>query len=143
MQRAQVLLALLVVLGDDPVGLERNRGERRKPELPADHPVGGGEVSVDVAVGVLALPRDVARILVVDEGSRGLERVERIDDGGQGLVVDLDEGGGILGEIAVLRATTTATGSPTNRTLSTAIGRYGGSALRDARKRVEEAEKVG
>ena len=42
-----------------------------------------------------------------------IERGERIDDGGQRLVVDLDQLQRIFGEVAVGGQTTTATGSPT------------------------------
>ena len=88
----------LVPVGDDRVALDRRAREAGEAEGLADDEVGPREGRVDVAVGERALVDAAGG----DRVEHGLERV----------VLDLDELGRVLGEVAV-SATTTATGSPT------------------------------
>ena len=96
-----------VEVGDRPAALDRRRVRARVVQLqPRDH-VGLGERPVG-ARGVADLPvvDDVAglALLVVadDRGALG-QRLPRVDDGRQRLVVDVDRLAGVLGDVRVVR----------------------------------------
>ncbi len=97
------LLRAAVVLDERHRALERRRREAVEVELPdLDDAVGGLERAVDVAPVEHARPDDVrARVLVQDRRVLVL-RPAGVDQHRQRLVLDLDEVGGVAGELARL-----------------------------------------
>ena len=82
----------LVELDERAVGLERRRVEPVEVELVDLHDlVGLGERGVEVAPLVDALPHEVAAGVLVQHRLRLVERVSRVGDGVERLVLDLDE----------------------------------------------------
>ena len=75
---------------------------------------------------VLTAEGEIVAHLGVEHGGRGVERAHHVGDGGERLVVDLDEGGALLRRGARVVATTATTGSPTQHARSSAIGCSGG-----------------
>ena len=92
-----------VVLDERAVGLERGRVEAVEVELgDRDDVVGLGERGVDVAPRPRAGVRHVPAALVVQDGRVRLERLARVDDDVERLVVDPHELGGVARELARL-----------------------------------------
>ena len=87
-----------VVVGHGTDGLERLSARAAPVECVGDHPVGVGEVVVDLAEGELAVERDVAAQRLVHQRCAVDHRLQRIDDGFQRFVLDDDERGRILGD---------------------------------------------
>ena len=92
-----------VVLDERAVALERRRVEAVEVQLvDRDDVVGLGERRVDVAPLVDAASYGVAAALLVEHGRVLGERLARVDDDVERLVVDLDELGGVARELARL-----------------------------------------
>ncbi len=92
-----------VVLDEGAVALERRRVEAVEVELVDLHDlVGFGERGVQVAPLVDAVPHQVAASLVVQNGRVRLLRDARVRDRIDRLVFDLDELGGVAGQLARL-----------------------------------------
>ena len=71
-------------------------------EAHLDHPVGGAQGGLDVAVGEDALVRAIRRDRLVDPRQAGILGVLGIDDGRERGVLDVDERAGVLDLVAVL-----------------------------------------
>ena len=86
-----------VVETDGAARLQRHPGMAADGEVELDHRMGGGERRIDVAVAVAHGQRRGAAAVVEFAGrvARGQERRQRLD-------LDLDEIGGILGDIGIL-----------------------------------------
>ena len=113
------LARALVVLDERAGALERRRGEAVEVEpLDLHDVVGLGERRVDVAPVEDARPDDV-RARVVVEDRLVLQRLLRVDEHGQRVVLDLDSSAASRASSRVA-AQTAATGSPMCRTLPTA-----------------------
>ena len=70
-------------------------------EARLDHPVGGAQRGLHVAVSEDALVRAIARDRLVDPGQAWILGALGIDDGRERRVLDLDEGAGVLDLVAV------------------------------------------
>ena len=91
-----------VVVGQDRARLQRHAGVAAGVEGGLHHLVRGVERIVDLAGLVHALKAQVVAELGVDRRLRRLQRRLHVDHRRQRLVVDLDPGGGILGQRAGL-----------------------------------------
>ena len=84
-----------------PLVLERSRGEAVEVQALDPHDlVGLGERRVVVAAVELALPDHVRADVVVEERRRGIGRALGVEHRLERLVVDLDELGGVAGQLA-------------------------------------------
>ena len=102
-RRHRPLPRAAVELDERPVELERRRVEAVEVELAdLDDVVGLGERRVDVAPLPDARVRHVAAALLVEHRRVGLERLARVDDDVERLVVDHHELGRVAGELARL-----------------------------------------
>ena len=113
MRRLVLERATAGVVGGDRAARLHRRVRDAVLDVPArDDPVGGGEHRVDVSPRHDALGGDVRLELVPKRSARRIGGVIHGDDGGERLVVDVDELGRVGGDGRV-SATTTAIGSPT------------------------------
>ena len=91
-----------LVVGDDPVRLDRRRAVPLPAQRLGDDEVGAGEGAVGVAVAERPVDDDVRADLLVQQRLRRVERVLDGDDGVERLVVGEDELGCVLGQVARL-----------------------------------------
>ena len=90
------LAGLRVEVGDDPARLERRRVATRVDDVPRDDGVGVGEGTVGGLL-VARLPGragevvGLALLVVADQGRVVVERLARVDDGRERLVLDVDQ----------------------------------------------------
>ena len=102
------LAGLRVEVGDDPARLQRGRVAARVDDVAADDRVGLGERPVG-GVRVAGLPRRagevvaLAGLVVADQRRVVVERLARVDHGGQRLVLDVDERQRVVGRVLVGR----------------------------------------
>jgi hypothetical protein len=102
------LAGLGVEVGDDPAGLQRRRVAARIDDVAGNDGVGLGERLVG-RVAVACLPRRAGQIValaglvVADQGRILIERLARVDDRGQRLVLDVDERQRVVGRVLVGR----------------------------------------
>ena len=97
------LAGAAVVLDERAVALERRRVEAVEVELgDLDDPVGLGDGVLPAAPLVGALPDEVRAGVGVEDRRARLERAAGVGDHLERLVVDLDELGGVAGELARL-----------------------------------------
>ena len=89
-----------VPLRDHAEGLHRVRAEAVPTELLADDVVGVAKSLVDVAPAEFLVQDDVAALLLEHQRRAGLHGLERVDDGRQRLVLDVDLLERVLGEVA-------------------------------------------
>ena len=102
-RRDRPLAGAAVELDEGAVELERRRVEAVEVELgDRDDVVGLGERGVDVAPLPDAGVGQVPAALLVEHGRAVLERLARVDDDVERLVLDLDELGGVARELARL-----------------------------------------
>ena len=90
------LAGLRVEVGDDPARLERRRVAARVDDVAADDRVGLGERAVGrlLVAGLPGRAREVvalAGLVVADQRRVGVERLARVDDRRQRLVLDVDQ----------------------------------------------------
>ena len=102
------LAGLRVEVRDDPAGLERGRMTARVDDVAADHRVGLGEglVGGGLVAGLPGRAREVvalAGLVVTDQRGVGIERLARVDDRGQRLVLDVDQAERVVGRVLVGR----------------------------------------
>ncbi len=86
-----------IPVGDDGAGLVGDPGVTAEHERRLDDLVGGGEAAVGIAGVEAALEGEVVAEGRMDHRRPGIERGLGIGDGRQLLVVDGDEGAGVLG----------------------------------------------
>src|SRR3954471_15457176 len=87
---------------DRPDGLERLAARAVPAQAVLHDDAGVGEVAVDLAERERALVGDVRAERVVHERGALLQRLLGVDDGVEQLVLDLDQVGGVLGDVARL-----------------------------------------
>ena len=101
------LTRLRVHVGDHAAGLERRRVAARIDHVPLDDDVGLGEDAVAL-LRVAGLPERAGEVVglvglvVADQRRVGVERLARVDDRGQRLVLDVDQRQRVARRVAVL-----------------------------------------
>ena len=102
------LAGLRVEVGDDPARLERRRVAARVDDVALDDRVGLGERPVGglLVAGLPGRAREVvalAGLVVADQRRVGIERLARVDDRGQRVVLDVDQLQRVVGRVLVGR----------------------------------------
>ena len=88
---------------DTAAGLDGHRGPAMLAEGQAHHPVGRLERGIHIPVPALAPEHDVARHLIVQQRSGIAGGRVRGDDGRERIQVQVDQAGGVLGDVPALR----------------------------------------
>ena len=83
------------------VCLHRVGDEALVDEVRLDDPVGGGESGVNIAIGKLPVEGEIARHVIVQQRRARFQRFGLIGDGGQWLVIDVNQVERVFGGIRV------------------------------------------
>ena len=91
-----------MILGDDAATLDRMAGAAMLPEIGVEHVRGLGEGGVGIAEIHLVGGHGVGVELLAHRWRTGRDRLAAIRDRRQEIVVDVDQRGGVLGDIAAV-----------------------------------------